>query len=1557
MADNNENQYNHIHQQANRAVLGLNLDNIASEIPEGNWTNAMNSAVENFNGQMITIQNDTANIACITFPDGFVTVGIKNAVEISRVIYWLLNPNTGDCQIGYSNYDECIYNTLIDSSCLNFSLDYPIKKAVIKTTNCSTQVYWTDNKNPRRYLDFNNLPLTNGQVDCNKLLIQPNFSIPSTIPTLVDNGGNLVAGTYQFAVQYSNVLGEGYTQYYNITNPIGVFADVATLNFNFPTNKAISIAISGLDTSGVFPYFNLAVIKTVNSIPTYELVGTYFIDKSTFSYVYTGSDLSPTALTSTEVVELFNYYNTAEDIYVVDNVLGWANLKGPDDINYQDIWSKVHLQWITYQLPYNQAEAYYNGVNTAEYKGYLRDEVYAFEGCFILKNGMQTRSFHIPGRVANSNDFTIVNNQDAQNITNDLCHTQKSLPNWQVYNTGSLIGNVPGFNSNSDPCSVGPYEYGEMAYWESQERYPNNPTIWGSLANQQIRHHKFPDSTITHIHQGMEFVYPIGVRIDPSSLYNAVNSSSLTQQQKSDIVGFKIFRANRKGNESVTARGIFNNVGKYTKNGQSYLYPNYPYNDLRPDPFFTTQQINANSGFQAQYQLQGFQDRTSSRFTFHSPETHFGSPSLGGGYVKVETIEYGTSYSHFVQVEKNAKYQFLNENASIVALFMALVSVIDTSISVSTSTGFSSSTQLNWSNIAPTYINILDIIKKLTTSFNYGYSFNSYGVYDKYYKVPNTGNKIRAINTAKYITSGVQTGEQGSTINNIHRESSVYIHTQQDLPYCTAYSNTIPQDTSRFNMGSLGAGSTVFSTNLVSQNLADLTQIRSNPINTYYGTIKRVLEAQYGEVYSYATIDTGFYSNFDFTQSVSEFPAIFGGDTFINKFALKTKIPFFLDNTVKAPDNTDIAYDELANLGYAMYWLSTKPLPFDSAALTNITDLLTNNSGLGWFLNLLYSVVALPAAIIQCIIQLFTTFYEISNRYVNIDIPSNQGFQKTGAMYLFAYGIPNFFVESTVNVDYRQAYNDLEGNYYPRVSTNIPDEWVQEVNVSISNDNTYLYNPTYSRQNSEPIVTHLRADWTQANSCFTNYPYRTIYSEQSNTEEVRNNWLLYKPLSLYDFPKSYGQLVSLDKLENKQILARFYNKSQIYNALTTLEASQGPAVTLGNPELFFATPPIDIAETDIGYAGAQHKLLLRTEFGHVFVDARRGQIILYTNGKGGKDLADIGMDKWFSKNLPFYISNHFPQIDVDNAFNGIGLHGVYDAFYQRIILTKLDYDLVKAGVSYSNGTFYAPGGEPITLDNTDYFCNKSWTLSYSFKTNSWVSFHSFIPNFYIPHPNYFQSGINNKTITGTTIRNTKLPNIAYGSSLWNHHNTYFEFNKYYGVSYPYMIEYPFSFKEGEQILQSVREYCTAFVYQDWDIFYEPDEVVYFNKAIVYNRQQCTGTLNLVPKPTANLQAYSQYPIINSNSKDVLVAKTDHLYNFNILWDIVKDKTKSFWKNTCTPQVCSTTLDDSVLDYSNMSFKKYPLRAKDCRIRLTSDNRNDVKFINRFILTQTEDSIL
>jgi hypothetical protein len=249
-----------------------------------------------------------------------------------------------------------------------------------------------------------------------------------------------------------------------------------------------------------------------------------------------------------------------------------------------------------------------------------------------------------------------------------------------------------------------------------------------------------------------------------------------------------------------------------------------------------------------------------------------------------------------------------------------------------------------------------------------------------------------------------------------------------------------------------------------------------------------------------------------------------------------------------------------------------------------------------------------------------------------------------------------------------------------------------------------------------------------------------------------NSWLTYRALSYFDFPQNYGDLTSLDGIQNRAVLARFENKSLMYNNLLTIDTSNPQAAYVGNPTLFKGAPPIDFAVTDRGYEGSQNKFLLKIPQGQITIDAKRGQVFLI-EGLQASDLSAFGsgLNKFFTDHLAFEILRYYPNVNTDNHYDGIGLHGVFDSKYDRVIISKLDYIPNNKNIKYDavNREFYIERtlGDSVirtvvSVYDSEYFCNKSWTLSFSMNTKSWISFHSYIPNFYIAENNFFYSGLN-----------------------------------------------------------------------------------------------------------------------------------------------------------------------------------------------------------------------
>ena len=1552
MADQEQEQQqpqSNIRQEVNAAQAGIDMDASVSQIPKGKLSYALNAIVQNFDGNAVAYQNEPGNELFITFPTDFILIGNHFIPENNQHVFFLTNPNTGDCEIGYMLNNDGNYITYISAKCLNFNPQYPILKVVHKKTNCSTVIYWTDGYNYRRWLDLNSPPylttftgndcdvITSNEIDCNKLLVQPNFSIPILFVQEVVNGGTLTAGTYQFGIQYCDAKGNGYTSYYSITNPTPIFDEnQITLNFNYNVGKSIVLSISNIDVTGDYLYYNIAVIKTINDIPSVELVGTYFIENSSTTITYTGTNQTQTRLTIQDVLEQFPFYGVANDITTADDVLIWSDLETEERISYQQIANKIELKWQTYQIP--ATENYSNEYNATNLRGYLRDEVYAFEIAFLLQNGKQTDSFHIPGR-----SISLIEEQlpDISEFNQDFVGTSTFVEGnvgystyWKIYNTASVTDYSPEYKAATNTTTYkGPYQYGEFAYWESTELYPCNTEIWGELSGQPIRHHKFPDVAISPIFdtpEGEDYsnltiqnrtIYPIGVSIEADQVQAVINLSSLSTEQKNNIIGFKISRGDRGTNKSIVAKGLLRNVGTYSRitkdvninNPTTYLFANYPYNDLSSDPFLLSQN-NAFNAIASTYKIVGPTNASSSatiaytdvftnitttievvhnttidlnsistptqvnystdgsmnatitiykmdtymltsnsstlfqyvdgkalnnstyssievtsqqptyinvftgtkptyisgdtnnnislisqyftissplgnavgygyntycvpdnlsafstdisqyRYTFNSPETSFGQPFLGD-ILKVEGVYAGAGKAHFVQVEKNAQYKLLTAEAQKDALD-ACFSFGNGDIAA----------------IFSAYQAYVTVYTNGITRKNYAYSYNSIASYD--YCIPvqnNLGIKQRNLSLQQYVIPGVQSVGDIYDLNNYNRESLVYLksdETNDALPFCSSSPSFINPNTgtpyviekSRTTISQLNT-------------CANPSQEEAISVVSYYGSIKNENLNQWGQIYTYETIDTGYEYLFANPPLIN---TVFGGDTFISRFAFKTKLPFFIDNRVGAPDDSDIFYDEIGNIAFPQYWHSARSVlqPYYNGQYFN-------------------NLISYKAHNFDC---------------PNIQIPNNNPASDPpiinpnrtyydGKFYLFSYGIPSFYCESSINTDLRQAFNNREGDFYPHVSSGIPDEWVQESFVPIAQDNTYYYNVTYSKQNKETFFSHLPVNFSTL-SCYTSFPFRTIYSDvqQSYIDNKTDSWLIYRPLSFFDFPQNYGRLISLDGIDNRGILARFENKTFLYNSLQTISTNFPQSAYVGNPALFSA-PPVDYSETDLGYVGSQNKFLLKIPKSQITVDAKRGQIFLLNNNMYGQRLANdltlysSGVNSFMRANLPFQILKYFPNADVDNNYTGAGLHGVYDTKYNRFILTKLDYVPINPNIQYESSTKkyyiinYLGLKQYVSLTDTNYFCNKSFTISFNLTSNSWTCFHSYLPNFYIPENNFFYSGlaagtdlisasafelVATPTPTTTTTSSTSTTSTTTTTTT---HTPYYEFKVYGSVGY------------------------------------------------------------------------------------------------------------------------------------------------------------------------------
>lgn len=244
---------------------------------------------------------------------------------------------------------------------------------------------------------------------------------------------------------------------------------------------------------------------------------------------------------------------------------------------------------------------------------------------------------------------------------------------------------------------------------------------------------------------------------------------------------------------------------------------------------------------------------------------------------------------------------------------------------------------------------------------------------------------------------------------------------------------------------------------------------------------------------------------------------------------------------------------------------------------------------------------------------------------------------------------------------------------------------------------------------------------------------------------------------------------------------------------------------------------------------------------------------------------------------------------------------------------------------------YVEGEQQNIEDVIDY--NASWTFSYSLEEKKWLSWHSYLPSFYINVPEKFYSW-------------------KHGNdSLWKHGKKG-KYCNFYGVQYPWIIEYiSQSNPTVTKIHDSISVILDAKKYQeDINEFYDVNDV-FFNKMIAYNSRQCSGEMNLILKNQDENYLYQQVNNINNN--EILVDRNERNWNINDFRDlrinynvpIFKSDLKSVQDNYYIDKVLNT----ESINYNKNWTQLENFRDKYLAVRLIFDKFADTKMLLNFSL--------
>ena len=1594
-------------------------------LPENSWTYARNAINNTKKGDLGKLSTEPANVLCT-----FAPYTIIGALHIEEDRWLIFSTNNTDSEIGIFLENSCTYTTTVNDPCLAFNSDFLIIGIVRPTFDCSFNAYWDDSKNVSRVLDINNVPWVqtcvtiNGcttctdttVLDCDKLRLESFIQTPCINVVKGKGVGSLLNGSYQVQIAYL-VDQQRVTDYFIPSNPLTLFEHANV-------NSAIDVYLSNLDTT--FENYHLVLISTISEKTVARLMGVYSTRQNIVTLDYIDITLPVVPLADLTIITPVPDKSDA-----IFGVGVYALRVAPTtkfDFNYQPLANQIGTFWQNVEYDFE----YYK--NSGTNIGYMRDEVYPFFIRWVYNTGDKSNSYHIPGRGAGQFFLTDDAGTNAGLISetaicpatiNDI-ESPVYIPRvFEVYNTATLTSTP----NTTLPDGGLVIAEGRMGYWESTEFYDdNNPQVWNSnvlghpewnLCGQPIRHHKFPENVITsggttntitnHYKDGGDKIRIMGVRFENIQPPVDNNGNLIT-----NIVGYEILRGNRTGAKTVLYKGLVNNMFEYNApklvTNRQALYANYPFNDLRPDPFISKNPLPTSYEpvLHPANPLQNYtpNDQYSKKhFTFHSPDTMFARPFLVDDEVKVYGAAWGDSQGYFIEPSNHPRHKFATDISFVTAIVVgfgyAIAKMMGTrevkysgyqidsdpifagqstssgnivpvgtaltaaqaaainsvgvqgmgdaltgqNVGVASTTGTSQGTLLTASRTAastpstgvtsgtleisykdqdqgpgilkfalvalgnPMFLSYLadgtDITLKLIQSLGSWHQFTvQYQSLCRYenFAAPYANNRRRSVNDARYLNPGVQDYQATHIVNHIYRQETVMFDTAVDIENITG----AIEDVSRPPR---------ISTLPTDKHFDNYARRASS----HYVALKTRLRNQYGQVHSVRQL---MASTCITPIGLTNSGTIFGGDIYVGKYSEKNTLFYFQQWLDGQPDGAVLNYNKQKMFEWTAFWMDTDP--FD-------------------LMEFIQSVPAALQAAINAgsINSFFTTLVTPSDKHCFDRLPGFNGvfLLKRAFMYLFNSGVRDFFVESEFNIDCRDWQEQDSKRHYPVLSDL---KTMFNMNL-IKADNFYQID----RSLSWSFMATQKIPWGQLQdrdynpnlsaSCYTKFPQRLLYSlPQESSAGVsllkEDNWRTFLPNNFVDYTSN---IVSVKPINKTGALILFENEAPgMLPGIDELQSQGNANITIGDGRLFARKlQQLSNSEASYEYASCQSRLsVLNTPAGVFWINLNQGKIFNYSGSL--KEISLQGNRFWLNTYLPYKLLQDFPTYSVlDNPVMGIGCQTVYDNEYGLVYFCKKDYKLkpnLPVTVTYSGGSEFLVNGM-LTVRTGDplYFDDCSWTLSYDPKIDLFISFHDWHPDLSLGAKNTFL----------TTKQN----------SFWKHNDTCAEYCKYYGVEYPFEVEFQLDNKFTVGTMRNVEYYIEGYVYDTnncYDRFHVLDYG--FDEAIVHNSEQVSGLLKLNITPKNDLPLLLTYPKIQTNYIDILFSKEEQQYRFNQFWDITNDRgeysgvEEFIWNTEDNGYI--RNLNNANLNYNKNEFQRKKFRHYNNKIILKRTKNTNVEIL-------------
>lgn len=1466
---------------------GLVLDTAKSNQPKDSYSYALNAVNETKEGEVGYLSNEPGNSLCSSFVINGTTyhpIGHVNLLDNEVLLFLATESGLNSCIAIYKG--SCIdLQVVVEVSCLNFSIYHQIKATYRVRKGCNRTIYFCDYFNPDRVIDIDeilNNPTSNryidnnGNFDCTLTKISPDFNVPYIqYDQTNDAGGNLRLGTYEFAL----ALGDedlNFTAWQGLTNPIPIVSGSLSGDYN---------KIEGGDPT---------LTPTINTGKSINL--TFKNLDSRYNFV------------KLAVIETIGGVTTA---YSVDTF-------GIAGIDFSYTYSGLDYNSAT-TIPLTEI-----AVNTIVY-----DTSYTIEqqDNRLIRGNIKEKNTDYTAfqRAANSITSRYVTKPikyktDQSVQSGNYYFDNRSYMRDEIYALGikgvwmdgseTPIFHISGraldidWNSNPLPTNYDP----DVAANRHNRKYPL--TGWDStvypIANSDIIYSNTASSTQVSIEDVRHLSLSIGDNVERWKVFNTATRTELN-----------------------TLQDQYYSKGQLAYFESSYTYPStldcngtriYPLGNIRHHkmPDTTLEQHHVNDG----------------------TDDYILSLGLEFNLVSFNALlqaSLGSTYSN-LQGFKIVRAKRDKGNKTIIDKGIAFNN-IEAYLDISPTTQVPLSWQTNVFNRSGNVDRSAHNIALLPD----GTGFNTND---------NTFPQVKAfgVNEGDVTNPNIRFSYSDMTIHspknkfNPTQLNGQYIKMEKELwGNYECYGDTTSW---RFNQSTPSDNSRA-SWMCNYRNYSPLVGYKGTPATNF---TNRLLQYKYniGVAQNLGTIPRKTINKFSlegysvFTQD--HFPSlhsdslIYGGSP-ADYLKAQDGIPgpdeIATGYYVSVKDYKSGIYNQLHNIIYQD--ISNILIP---TTTTNIVEF----SG-----DIFISMLAFRKTFLD------EKYYESGPDEHNVTVWQN---------------LVTYFVESEINCKLRHRLTTDETNfantYYPFHGEGL----VEKEDMIFGNDQQasggtdlqsvidlfidgkmvvgpFNYNKDYSKEISEKPSFPLPIGFDYCSQCINKFPHRLVYSVKSYQEDQTDNYLKFLANNYRDLQGNTGEITDLFRKQDELYIRTKYSLWALQTKPQEMKTNTGN-VYISTGE-FFEVPPKELVSNKTGYAGGQTRWdLVVNEYGATFVDQSLGMIFNFNEQLG--EISDSGIRHWLEQNLASELLNFdssFPYFDNPASNIGIGLVGCYDPVKRRYILTKKDYKPIFPLTTTFNSNLnrWEIVITPIlTIIVTDpynaptYFENKSWTLSYSFETKTWVSYHSYTPNYTFYN------------------RDTFFTSIYDSSNTWVHGEG--EFQSFYGTVFPHIFEYIVNENPIQTKTYDNTKYIGNVTLFDNTIEdYVEIEDKTFNKALFYNDSQTTGILDVIVKN--NIDPFSS---IIYDPATIEVENVESTWNFNGMRDMTKQtnpKQPLFVKNWTSIQgqyPIDKIPNINVISYLKSQFEIERMRDNYMATRLFFTDPQNHKIITKYITTSTKVSL-